>query len=284
MVIVPADTVIRPSRCHSPRCLFVLSRVMPTSVPSCCCDSLTSMRSAFLFGDAESRRQPNQAAGKSAGHLKEQGILELGAGPPQTVAQHAEHPQAYGGMSFQPGQEMPPLQHQKIGGLNRHRLGGPATLPSRSAISPKNSPFRTMFERDLPALGGIAADPHPAGQHRHHAGTWITLAEDDGPCTVLGHRGIGRQLSHLVRIDLLEKGMLGKDGELVLQSRDWHPTCPPAACPFVPRTVKRHHAPMAAELSTSPMRQSTVEGLGAGSFDKMNVRAGSPVGDWKWKS
>ena len=83
MVIDPDETVIRPSRSHSLRCLLVLSRVMPTSVPSCCCDSLTSILVPPFLGNAESRRQPDETTGETAGHLQEQGILKLGAGPPQ---------------------------------------------------------------------------------------------------------------------------------------------------------------------------------------------------------
>ena len=116
-------------------------------------------------------------------------------------------------MGFQPGQEMPPFQHKQFGGLHRHGFGGPAFSVKQSYLAEELA-LADDVERDLLALGGIAAYPHPPGQHRHHAGTRVALAENDGPGTVLGNRGIDRQLSKFTWIDMLQQGMLGKDGEL----------------------------------------------------------------------
>ena len=172
------------------------------------------------------------AAGEPAGHFQEQGILKLRAGPPQTVAQHVEHAQADGGMGLQPRQEMPALQHQQVGRLQRHRLGGPGLAVEQGDLAEELA-LADDIERDFLSLGGIAADPHPAGQNRHHAGTGIALAEDDRPRAVLGDSGVGCQLGKFARIDMFQQGMLGEDGELVFKSRNGHSTFPPETAPFL---------------------------------------------------
>src|SRR3954464_8657481 len=70
---------------------------------------------------------------------------------------------------------------------------------------------------------------------RHHAGTGIALTENDGPGAVMGHSAVWLQLSQFPRIDLLQQGMLGKDRELVFQSRDGHSSCLPESNQFVRR-------------------------------------------------
>ena len=127
---------------------------------------------------------------------------------------------------------MPALQHKQVGRLQRHGLGGTAFSIEQGDLAEELA-LADDVERDLLALGGIAAYPHAAGQHRHHAGTGIALTENDGPGTVLGNHGIGRQLSKFARIDVLQQGMLGKDGKLVFKSRNGHSTCPPESGPFV---------------------------------------------------
>ena len=144
MMIDPDETVIRPSRCHSLRCLFVLSRVMPTSVPSCCCDSLTSIRVPPF-----SRRRRRSPAAPDSGQADR---APQGTGYPQAgcwsaadgrTARRTSAGRRWDGLPARAGNAAVPAPAGRWVPAPPPRRSG--VLPSSSAISPKNSPLRTML-------------------------------------------------------------------------------------------------------------------------------------------